>query len=93
MTETEARVLDALRAVFANKGRPAPALEPGTVLDRSLGLESLDFAELVARLELAFGTDPFSAGNLPPIRTVADLAALYAGGPVSERPLTCSTGS
>jgi acyl carrier protein len=46
-------------------------------LDTSLGLESIDFAELAVRLESEFGKDPFSTGDIPPIRTIADLAALY----------------
>jgi acyl carrier protein len=78
MLETERRVISTIAAVFANKGRAAPPLDASTVLDRSLGLESLDFAELVTRLEREFDSDPFSTGApLPPIRTVADLAALY----------------
>ena len=49
-----------------------------TVLDTSLGLESIDFAELVVRLENEFGTDPFASGEVPGIHTISDLAALYA---------------
>jgi acyl carrier protein len=69
----------AIRAVFANRRQESPALGPDTALDRSLGLESIDFAELAVRLEREFGADPFADGDVPPIRTIRDLAALYAG--------------
>ena len=77
MNGHESRVANAIREVFANKGQRPPELGPNTVLDTSLGLESIDFAELAVRLESEFGKDPFSTGDVPPIRTIADLAALY----------------
>jgi acyl carrier protein len=77
MNGHETRVANAIREVFANKGQSAPELGPDTVLDTSLGLESIDFAELAVRLESEFGKDPFASGDVPPIRTIADLAALY----------------
>jgi acyl carrier protein len=77
MNGHESRVVDAIRAVFKNKGLGPPELGPDTILDTSLGLESIDFAELAVRLESEFGLDPFANGDVPAIRTVADLAALY----------------
>ena len=62
---------------MSHKGLISPQLLPETVLDGSLGLESLDFAELVVRLEQAFGVDPFSKGSIPEVRTLGDLCALY----------------
>ena len=76
MSPNEEIVIAQIREVFANKGLTAPPLTPQTALDRSLGLESLDFAELAIRLEQVCGTDPF-ASSVPAISTVADLAALY----------------
>ena len=35
-----------------------------TPLDATLGLDSLDYAELVVRLEGAFGVDPFASGGV-----------------------------
>jgi acyl carrier protein len=70
-------VIQVLREVFANKGQAAPAMSAETVLDRSLGLDSLDYAEVVVRLDSEFGADPFSSPNPPVIRTVADLAKAY----------------
>ena len=65
------------REIFQNKGLPVPALSLDTVLDGSLGLESLDFAVAVVRLEEIFGTDPFADGVPGDIRTIADLCRLY----------------
>jgi acyl carrier protein len=78
-TETTSfpRVIEEFGVVFRNKGLKPPALVPETVLDGSLGLESLDFAELVVRLEQVFGKDPFSSDTIPEVRTVGDLCALY----------------
>jgi acyl carrier protein len=76
-SEVERRVISAIQAVFANKRMSAPSINSTTVLDRTLGLESIDFAELVVRLETEFGADPFSEPSVGPVRTVADLAALY----------------
>jgi acyl carrier protein len=77
MTENEHRIIKVIRTVFANKGQEPPDLVPDNVLDRSLGLESIDFAELVVRLDREFGKDPFADGEVPVIRTIHDLAGLY----------------
>ncbi len=79
LSPKERHVIEAIRAVFANKRREPPVLGQDTVLDLSLGLESIDFAELIVRLEREFGEDPFASGGVPQIRTIRDLAALYAG--------------
>ena len=70
-------VVEEFSVVFKNKGMSPPALSAETVLDGSLGLESLDFAELVMRLEQVFGKDPFSGGTVPEVRTLGDLCSLY----------------
>jgi acyl carrier protein len=70
-------VVEEFGVVFKNKGMTPPALSAETVLDGSLGLESLDFAELVMRLEQVFGKDPFSGGTVPEVRTLGDLCLLY----------------
>jgi acyl carrier protein len=71
------KVITELQEVFRNRKLTPPALGPETVLDGSLGLESLDFAELVLRLEQVFGHDPFAQGTIPEIVTIRDLASLY----------------
>jgi acyl carrier protein len=73
----EAKVIACIAEVFDNKGEAAPPLGPDTRLDASLGLDSLDFAELVVRLEARFGGDPFSRGASGRVGTVAELARLY----------------
>ncbi|WP_375000998.1 phosphopantetheine-binding protein [Aeromicrobium sp. CTD01-1L150] len=45
------------------------------------GLDSLETAELSAILEDEFGSDPYSAGDMP--QTVAEIQAFYAGVPQS----------
>lgn len=77
MNDTFDKVMLCIREVFESKRQEAPAIDEGTRLDASLGLESLDYAELVVRLEQVFGTDPFAAGVPPGLQTVGDLVALY----------------
>jgi acyl carrier protein len=74
---TVEKVVGEFLTVFQNKGLTAPLMVSETVLDGSLGLESLDFAEVVVRLEQVFGKDPFSGGTLPEVRTLGDLCSLY----------------
>ncbi len=71
------KIVEEFGAVFRNKGLMPPPMATETVLDGSLGLESLDFAELVVRLEQVFGKDPFSGETMPEVRTLGDLCALY----------------
>jgi acyl carrier protein len=70
-------VIGEFQTVFKNKGINPPALSAETILDGSLGLESLDFAEVVMRLEQVFGKDPFSGDTIPEVSTMAELCALY----------------
>jgi acyl carrier protein len=76
-TDNLSKVMGEFRTVFQNKGLEPPALSAATPLDGSLGLESLDFAEIVMRLEQVFGKDPFSNGTIPELSTLGDLCALY----------------
>jgi acyl carrier protein len=51
-------------------------VDPHTSLySESIGLDSLDVAELSAVLEDEFGEDPFSVGQMP--ETIAEIAAFY----------------
>ncbi len=76
LTENQGRVIEVLLDVFKSKGLSAPPLGPETVLDQ-IGLESLDFAQAVIRLEEITGKDPFATGAEYQIRTLSDLAVLY----------------
>lgn len=77
MSDVLPRVIATVQAVFENKGMDSPPLSENTPLDPSLGLESLDYAELVVRLEQEFGKDPFSSGTPPRVQTLGDLASYY----------------
>lgn len=47
-------------------------------MSQGLGLDSLEFAVLVVRLEDVFGFDPFLSGRVEQFpHTVGDLVALY----------------
>lgn len=76
MTTTESQVAEVLLEIFATKGLARPQLMADTVLDQ-LGLESLDFAQAVIRLEELTGKDPFATGADYGIKTLSDLAILY----------------
>ena len=76
MTATENRLAEVLLDIFKMKGMTTPQLDADTVLDQ-LGLESLDFAQAVIRLEEMTGKDPFATGADYQIRTLSDFAALY----------------
>ncbi len=76
MSENENRIVDILVEIMKAKGLAVPALAPDAVLE-DLGLESLDFAEAVIRLEEITGKDPFATGAEHNIKTLSDLAALY----------------
>jgi acyl carrier protein len=68
-TPSEAKVIESI-AVFESKGLDPPPLGADTRLDGSLRLESLDFAELVIRLEARFG---FDDGQLSPAARIRGL--------------------
>ena len=71
------QVLVAIAAVCARKGLPPAPLAAQTPLDGTIGLDSLDFAEVIVRLEQVFGFDPFSERPIDQLATIGDLAALY----------------
>jgi acyl carrier protein len=77
-----AAVAAAIRGVLSDTGRDAKAVEPAMLLAADLGLDSLDLAQTIVLLERSLGVDPFRqpppAGGRPPLRTVADLIAIYS---------------
>jgi acyl carrier protein len=76
MTATENQLAKVLLEIFEAKGLKAPVLAPNTVLEQ-IGLESLDFAQVVIRLEEMTGKDPFASDTDFQIRTLSDFAVLY----------------
>ena len=77
MTVAENQLIGVLVEIFQAKGVDAPVLAGHTVLDQ-IGLESLDFAQAVIRLEEMTGKDPFATGADFQIRTLSDFAVLYS---------------
>lgn len=77
MNSTYDRVTSCLTAVFVNKGQTPAVLHAGVRLDATLGLDSLDYAEMVVRLEEEFGFDPFAEGVPVGLETLSDLVRLY----------------
>jgi acyl carrier protein len=75
-TENQNRIAEILTDIISAKGLQPVPLDPDTVLDQ-IGLESLDFAQAVIRMEEITGKDPFATGAEYQIRTLADLAVLY----------------
>jgi acyl carrier protein len=76
LTENQSRIIELLADIFRMKELVAPPLGPDTALDQ-LGLESLDFAQAVIRMEEITGKDPFATGAEYQIKTISDLAVLY----------------
>jgi acyl carrier protein len=69
-----------IAAVLQDAGKPVPAFADGQpLLAGGLGLDSLDFAVVVVRLEQQLGRDPFATAELErfPV-TFGELVALYA---------------
>ena len=71
-------VAQTIRTILSERNDPVPELKPETPISAS-GLDSLDVASLVVRLEEQFGVDPFQADNLEQYpRTLGEMADLYA---------------
>lgn len=73
---TEMIVIGILEEIRQEKNLAAKCLGAETRLDASLGLDSLDFAEAVIRLEGVTGKDPFARGAQA-VTTIRELASLY----------------
>jgi acyl carrier protein len=73
-------VIAAIRSVLRDTGRRDQEVEASMLLSGDLGLDSLDLAQTIVLLERSLGIDPFRAAatDRPPLRTVADLIAIYA---------------
>ena len=70
-------IVDVIQTILIERNDPVPALHPETQISAS-GLDSLDVAVLVVRLEERFGTDPFQNGAFERFpRTLGELADLY----------------
>lgn len=84
---TAAAVVAAIESVLADSGRGARRIAPDSLLGADLGLDSLDVAQTVVLLERSLGIDPFRrAPVVAPLRTVADLVAIYTAALESSAP-------
>jgi acyl carrier protein len=70
-------IAEAIRSVLGSKGENIPEIGPETSVDRSLGLDSLDWAAVVVQLEAELGVDPFQESVSRELRTLTDLVDLY----------------
>jgi acyl carrier protein len=76
-----------IRDLLAERGHLLQSFDAGTRLNAGLGLSSLDLAQLVVDLEVAFGVDPFA--SLVPVTSVlsvGDLVAAYRLAFAGEKP-------
>jgi acyl carrier protein len=75
--QSQALICDLINEVLALSGKPLPqGLSGSTNILQSTGIDSLELAEIVMRLEEATGKDPFRDGFIN-FQTVGELAALY----------------
>lgn len=70
-------IVSAVRETLRTKGIQDLSPTQDTPVDRSLGLDSLDWAAVVVRLESELGIDPFEQGVEGELRVVRDLVDLY----------------
>jgi acyl carrier protein len=77
VSNVASRIAAVFAEVLAASGREPVELAKDTPLDASLGLESIDFAEIVVRLESELGKDPFASGDAPAVATFGEFVALY----------------
>jgi acyl carrier protein len=76
--ETERLVHAAVGRIMSQHGLPACELRDEDKLSATLGLSSLDLAQLVFDLELTFGADPFQKlVSITSVRTVGQLVGAY----------------
>ena len=76
MTFPQSEVERAIRSFLTRANKSVETLAPDSRLYADgIGLDSLETAELSAVLEDTFGTDPFSAGDMP--QTVGDILGFY----------------
>jgi acyl carrier protein len=76
--ELTAFVVEAVEQLVRDKGGKVPAIgEDSSLVDGSIGIDSLDLAVVVVRLQEKTGKDPFSQGFVG-FSTVRQLVDLYA---------------
>ena len=78
MDEIEQTVVETILEVVQRRQPETTEIEGSQSLTKDLGLGSMDYAEIVAILELKLGVDPFATEiSITSIHTVADLCSAY----------------
>lgn len=72
------RISAAIADVMEQRGLDAAQIAPEAKLSDTLGLKSMDLAQIVLNLEDELETDPFQTIPITSIRTVGDLICAYA---------------
>ena len=76
MTISQLDVEQAIQEFLVRANKAPETLSPDLPLYADgIGLDSLETAELSAVLEDTFGTDPYSAGDMP--QTIGEIIAFY----------------
>ena len=70
-------ILQIIGETLVAKDLSAQGLGLDSPVDTSLGLDSLDWAAVVVRIEMETGVDPFAEGTIGGLKTVSDLVDLY----------------
>ncbi|HUY34157.1 MAG TPA: acyl carrier protein [Pirellulales bacterium] len=81
MDHIEQKVHEVVLRVCKQRSPAVSKVDNGQRLTSELGLTSLDFARIIALLELELGADPFSCQSpITNMRTVGDLCHAYRAG-------------
>ena len=75
--ELQTAIIEVIQNTLEEKGVQTPAITLETPVDGTLGLDSLDWAVVVVKLENAIKIDPFRNGISRQLQTVSDLVDLY----------------
>jgi acyl carrier protein len=78
--EVESAVYATIKGIREDRELPALDFGPDDKLNATLGLRSIDLAQIVLDLEDALGTDPFQEIPITSIRTVGDVVNAYKQG-------------
>jgi acyl carrier protein len=76
MNSIRQTILETMAQAQADRGRTFAPPNDSDTLTGTLGLDSLDLAVVVVRLEQRLGCDPFRDGR-PLVATFGELVALY----------------
>ena len=76
MSTLRITLIKTISQVLADRGQPVAQIKEADSLTGTLGMNSLDLAVIVVRLEQQLGVDPFRDGR-PMVATFGELVSLY----------------